>query len=315
MTATPRHAAPHRIHARLGFTLIELLVVISIIALLIGILLPALGAARGSARSIANLSNLRQVGIALAAYTAERDDYFPMHSSATGTSSVPVPTGTTKPRWPDYLFPFINNTDVFLSPNLDQTELSDSFGRFFFHPFSTTPAERAALPSVAPDAVTPADPADAPRHGGYGYNFQYLGNARFTPTVHARQGREIIAASDTIAVGDTTGALSSLGTAVYAIDPPRAGVFAAGPFAGQLRSHPDNTRAYYAGGSSEENIASYDPDFAYSLRSAPAQRNQGDVAGFTFADGHAAALTRAVVDDFNEDGTADNGYWNGTGQP
>ena len=60
-----------------GFTLIELLVVISIIALLIGILLPALGAARDSAKATQSTSNLRQIGIALAAYNADRNGFYP----------------------------------------------------------------------------------------------------------------------------------------------------------------------------------------------------------------------------------------------
>jgi prepilin-type N-terminal cleavage/methylation domain-containing protein/prepilin-type processing-associated H-X9-DG protein len=60
-----------------AFTLIELLVVIAIIAILAALLLPALGAARASGRTTACLNNSRQIGLVLALYADDYNDYLP----------------------------------------------------------------------------------------------------------------------------------------------------------------------------------------------------------------------------------------------
>lgn len=65
---------------RHAFTLVELLVVIAIIALLIGLLLPALAKARESARTSTCLSNMKQVGLANAAFMNDNNDVMPIRA-------------------------------------------------------------------------------------------------------------------------------------------------------------------------------------------------------------------------------------------
>jgi prepilin-type N-terminal cleavage/methylation domain-containing protein len=83
-----------------GFTLIELLVVISIIALLLAILLPALGRAKEHAKRAACSNNIKQIGIAIYAYSSD-SDILPFYGGYDPTWPSPF-NGDPKDEWHPY---------------------------------------------------------------------------------------------------------------------------------------------------------------------------------------------------------------------
>jgi prepilin-type N-terminal cleavage/methylation domain-containing protein/prepilin-type processing-associated H-X9-DG protein len=87
---------------RSGFTLIELLVVIAIIAILAAILFPVFAQARAKARQASCVSNEKQIGLAIFAYTQDYDETYP-------PGSYMDPTGVSPTPWMHIVDPYVKS--------------------------------------------------------------------------------------------------------------------------------------------------------------------------------------------------------------
>ncbi len=94
-----------RDHSKKGFTLIELLVVIAIIAILAAILFPVFAQAKAAAKNSADISNLKQSGLACMMYSTDYDDLFPYALDNAWNNS-----------WSLITQPYIKNYGVYRSP-------------------------------------------------------------------------------------------------------------------------------------------------------------------------------------------------------
>jgi prepilin-type N-terminal cleavage/methylation domain-containing protein len=282
-------ASKGKVHSN-AFTLIELLVVIAIIAILAGMLTPALAKAKMKAKSLASLSNLRQLGLGLQLYKLDFEGLFPGHSSSKALTTA---LGNPRTRWADFIYSYMQNEKVYLSPLLTKEEKV-----FMNKPFAHT---------VDPG---PTETARTVYYGGYGYNYQYLGNARDPGGVAAFHVNEsaIQAPANTVAIGDTKGArggdpskpYGSGGSGVYVIDPPLGSVYLGSQGSRFSSAAPGTGNAYYEGGD----------DGSDAHRATPSTRSNGKVA-LTFTDGHAEFLSKEELDGTRKSAAPDNAYWNG----
>jgi prepilin-type N-terminal cleavage/methylation domain-containing protein len=103
-----------------AFTLIELLVVIAIIAILASIALPAFSSVQERAKQTKDLSNGKQVALALKQFALDNNGVFPNNAYGAGNNypAAPALTGASKSndafRW---LVPtYVNSEDVFVVP-------------------------------------------------------------------------------------------------------------------------------------------------------------------------------------------------------
>lgn len=153
-----------------AFTLIELLVVVAIIGLLISVLMPALSRSRTTAKSAVCLSRLRTLGHGLVLYAnGNRDALVPARMPAVNDDQTRnLILGGMKYR-PTYLAMMGNEVGVpaFDEPKANRKEV-DKFGQ---------PGDRQNYSSSAYLCPETPEWVDE-RNGSYGYNYQFLGNAR-----------------------------------------------------------------------------------------------------------------------------------------
>ena len=151
---------------RSAFTLVELLVVISIIALLISILLPTLRDARDQAKAALCLANLRSLSHGWHMYADENNDMSVpgrYYNKGGGTSNpanwYDVGNGLKyRPRW--------------------VATMGKQVGIYAFNQPSTS-NDRQDYDSKVYHCPAAADRTDE-RNAAFGYNHQFLGNARQT---------------------------------------------------------------------------------------------------------------------------------------
>ena len=101
----------HTPQTQFAFTLIELLVVITIIAILASIAFPVFNTVTERANQTKDLSNIRQIGVAMKLFAADHSGSFPVTKDPDGTGAPDITTANQAFRT---LFPnYLTTEDIF----------------------------------------------------------------------------------------------------------------------------------------------------------------------------------------------------------
>lgn len=288
---------------RRGFTLVELLVTLTILGLLAAMAVPAIRSAMDRADQTVCLSNLRQLGQAFSEFSADHGHYPAAEWDVTDGAGRVV----ERKRWYHELGPYLDSSPRAWSSGQGRVVLDAATGTASG---VVLPSEDDLDQSAFSDVLRcPSVPHwEVGRNGAYGYNHQYLGDARATgvedgvvtrrnypvrPSALADRARTLVLVDS---AGTGTGPYRSqripnagaLGNHAFTVDPPVL------PLLGSAGERWGSDSAVPGTG-------------APLLPSRPHARHRGGCC-VLYADGRVEWVTLATL-------IASDALWNGTGAP